>query len=158
MNNKQRNLIIGILIIVVVALISYATYRYNNGLSIIGDWGNWEQNTPSTGNPAPETSSSTPPATKLSYSAAVNTYKYRFQFSQCHGTPGTISVKAGQPVMLDNRDATAHTIKANGQSFRIAAHDYAVIYPYSITKGNVDLTLSNVSCDGGGAATLNVEK
>ena len=76
----------------------------------------------------------------------------------CHGNPGTISVKRNTAVMLDNRDKVAHTIKANGQTFRIAGYDYALIYPATVTKDNIDLTLSNVTCDGGGAAFLNVEK
>ncbi len=111
----------------------------------------------SNGQPEP-TASPTPTGSKLSYGEAIKTYKYRFQFSNCHATPGTISVKKGQPVMLDNRDKVAHTIKANGQSFRIAGYNYALVYPAIVTKDNVDLTLSNITCDGGGAGTLNVEK
>src|SRR6185369_4312057 len=50
-------------------------------------------------------SSGTKPAAKLSYGDAIKTYKYRFQFSQCHGTPGSMVVKKGDIVMLDNSDA-----------------------------------------------------
>src|SRR4051812_10029428 len=101
---------------------------------------------------------STAPVKKLSYEQAITTYKNRFQFSQCHGTPGLITVKKGQPVMLDNRDATSHTIKANGQTFKIGGYGYVIVYPQQITKDNVNLTLANITCDGGGSATLNVEK
>lgn len=161
MKDKQ-NIAIGIVVILAIVLISLGAYRHNKGLSVIGDWGNWEQDTPVEGTASQSVSNTTPtptpPAKKLSYGEAIKAYKYRFQFVNCHGNPGMISVKKGDPVMLDNRDAVAHTIKANGQSFRIAAYDYALVYPSIVTKDNVDLTLSNLTCDGGGAATLNVEK
>ena len=118
-----------------------------------------QTNTQSQTQTQPEATSTGSTGTKkLDYGTAIKTYKYRIQFSKCHGTPGQISVAQGSPVMLDNRDPGAHTIKANGQTFRIAGYDYALVYPATVTKDSADLSLSNVTCDGGGAATLNVEK
>jgi hypothetical protein len=53
--------------------------------------------------------------------------------------------------MLDNRDAKNHTVKVNGQSYSIKSYDYSLAY-FS-KAGTYQLT-----CDGGGAATVNIEK
>lgn len=88
---------------------------------------------------------------KLSYGDAIKAYPNRFQFSKCLGTPAVIAVKKGTPVMLDNRDAVAHSFKADTQTFRISGYDYTILYPQVI--GNLP-----VSCDGKNRVTLNVQK
>jgi len=154
MNKKQAYIVGGIIVVLLVAWAIYASR--NNSTNQNADQQNNEQSNNSTATTVPTATTQTPG--KLSYTDAVKKYTNRFQFFKCSGTPGLISVKKGTPVMLDNRDATAHTIKANGQTVRIAGYDYAVIYPTLTTKDSTDLTLSNITCDGGGAATLNVEK
>jgi hypothetical protein len=88
---------------------------------------------------------------KLSYGEAIKKYQYRIQFVNCHGNPGTVSLKRNLPLMLDNRDDKAHTLKVAGKSYYIKAYDYALAYIGS--EGTYNLT-----CDGGGAATVNIEK
>ena len=159
---KNKNVLLVIIVIVILLAIGYVFSRQSNNVTDQNNNPQTSHNTDRSENATttPHTKTTQSPqatAKKLNYGEAVNTYKYRFQFSQCHGTPGTISVKKGAPVMLDNRDAVAHTIKANGQSFKIAGYNYALIYPTQATQNNIDLSLSNVTCDGGGAATLNVE-
>lgn len=88
---------------------------------------------------------------KLSYGDAIKKYKYRIQFSQCHGNPGTIALKVNAPLMLDNRDDKTHTIKVASQTYTIKKYDYALAY---ISKAGV----YNLTCDGGGAASVNIEK
>lgn len=104
--------------------------------------------------PAPKTSAAPKPT--VDYAKALNTYQYRIQFSQCHGivnnspNVGTLSIKQGVKFMLDNRDPVAHTIAFKGVSVKIGAYGYAIVSaPY---KGTF-----NVTCDGGGAAVINVE-
>lgn len=114
-----------------------------------------------TSNSASGTPATTTPAvaapknTSLAFTNALKTYQYRIQFDQCHGTvnlvgTGILSVKKGSKVMLDNRDDAAHTIAFAGQSVKVAANDFAIV-----TAGKSGTF--NVTCDGGGAATLNVE-
>ncbi len=91
------------------------------------------------------------PAQKLSYEAALKAYPERFQFDQCQGTPATIAVRKGTPVMLDNRDPAAHVFKADTRTYDIAGYGYDVFYPEVL--GNL-----TVSCDGKPRVTLNVEK
>jgi len=156
MDKKYTYIALGV---VVLLLIVYAVSR-NSGSNSTSQTNNQEQAAAPQPSPSPATSTPTPSPTpaKLSYGAAINAYKFRFQFTQCHASPGMISVPKNTPVMLDNRDKVAHTIKANGQSFRIAGDDYALIYPQLTTGSGVNLADSNVTCDGGGAGTLNVEK
>ena len=154
MNNKKGMWVgLGIVVLIIIfVLVSRKNYQFV---------GNDETNNPSGQESGAAQAPQTyplPGTNKLSYGEAIKFFKNRFQFVNCHGTPGVISVKRGVPVMLDNRDKKAHTIKANSQSFRIAALDYTVVYPALATKDNVDMSLSNVTCDGGGAASLNVEK
>lgn len=113
----------------------------------------------SSNNPKPKTTNSTAPTApaaksavkKLAYGDAVKEYKNRFQFASCHGSPGTMVIKKGGIVMLDNRDASSHSIKLGSQTFKIVGYDYALYYSPTIGK-------INITCDGGGAAVLNVEK
>lgn len=114
---------------------------------------NPEQTTTST----PEQTTTTPPK-KLNYGEAIKAYPSRYQFINCSANPGQMTVKKGTAVMLDNRDKVAHTIKANGQSVKIAALDYAVIYPKLVTIGEPTTASPNMTCDGGGSGLLNVEK
>lgn len=102
--------------------------------------------------PSP-TASGSPAQTsaKLSYGEAIKKYSYRIQFVNCGGNPGSISLKRNLPLMLDNRDAKAHTLKVAGKSYSIKAYDYALAYIG--TEGTYNLT-----CDGGGAASVNIEK
>lgn len=94
---------------------------------------------------------STPlPAKKLPYAEAIEKYPNRIQFKNCSGIPGKISIKKGLLIMLDNRDAQAHTIAIKSQSVRIPAYDYALL-PATV------LGTYNITCDGGGAAEINVE-
>ncbi len=76
---------------------------------------------------------------------------YRFQFSGCHGTPGSLVVKVGKYFLLDNRDAKAHTIAVAGQSYSVGAYGAAVA---AVWKAGT----YNITCDGGGAASLTVQK
>jgi hypothetical protein len=93
------------------------------------------------------------------YTDAVNSYQYRIQFAQCHGTVtgsagpaagGTLVIKKSVSFMIDNRDAVAHTFAFNGQSYKVAGYDFAIVSAKGI--GTYPIT-----CDGGGAATLHVE-
>lgn len=76
---------------------------------------------------------------------------YRFQFSGCHGTPGSLVVKAGKYFLLDNRDAKAITIAVAGQSYKIGAYSAAVAAVWKVGT-------HQITCNGGGAASLTVQK
>ena len=114
-------------------------------------------NSSSTAENLPPNSSSTPTsasgqtARKLPYGEAILTYPNRFQFINCSGKPGTIAIKLGVPIMLDNRDNKGHTIKIDGQTVYVKALDYQIVYPKQ-------LGIKQVLCDGGGAAVTNVQK
>jgi hypothetical protein len=90
----------------------------------------------------------------LTYTQALKKYTSRIQFSNCHGAVGlseigSMSIQAGLPFMLDNRDPLAHTFAFASQSYRIAGDDFAIV---SVLKGGV----WPITCDGGGAASLSV--
>jgi hypothetical protein len=137
--------------LIVLAIVVWGVYEYNHQNS--GTQQSLQQNNSNNTPAVTSTPTSTPAnvAGKLSYGDAIKAYPERFQFKLCQGTPASIAVKRGTPVMLDNRDATAHTFKANTQTFRIAGYDYAVLYPSVI--GNLAVT-----CDGKTRVMLNVQK
>lgn len=87
------------------------------------------------------------------YGDAINIYGksgYRFQFSNCSGNPGMFTIKIGTKFMIDNRDNTPHQISIGAKTYKLAAYDFAIV---SIQKaGNY-----NITCDGGGAATVLVQ-
>lgn len=113
------------------------------------------------GNPAGTASTTpTPTPTKSgstnnkAYNDALAIYGkngYRIQFSQCHGIPGKLVVPQGNKYMLDNRDNAAHTIKVGPNSYRLGAYGFTIVTA-------LNLGINNVTCDGGGAAQVTIEK
>ncbi len=73
----------------------------------------------------------------------------RFQIDDCHAYPGTLTLKKTVGLMLDNRDAQSHVIGIGTRKFTVGASKYLIV---SLTE----LGKLNVTCDGGGAATLTV--
>jgi plastocyanin len=154
MENKNAYMWTGIVVLVI--LVVWGAYAYMNSQSNTQPAAQQQGSSPvatatPTATPTPTATATPSSGATLSYAAAVKAYPYRIQFSSCHGTPGTLHVKVGSTVMLDNRDATAHTIKADTQTFRIAGYGYALLHTSAISS-------INITCDGGGAALLTVEK
>ncbi len=112
--------------------------------------------TPSTTTPTTtptKTPTTSAPATTPTYSQLVDSFKasgFRYQFSNCSGTPGSLTMKLGTKYMLDNRDPAKHIIKVGKLSYTIGA------YGYTIATASVVGT-QNITCDGKGAATLIVQ-
>jgi len=75
---------------------------------------------------------------------------YRFQFTDCHGSPGSLTVKRGKYFLLDNRDEEAAKISVAGQSYQVGPYGAAVAAVWKVGE-------HNITCNGGGAATLIVE-
>ncbi len=70
----------------------------------------------------------------------------------CHGQPGVMSIKRGVRFMIDNQDTKAHTVAIDKASvYRLGARGY-VVATAPPSAGQYNLT-----CDGGGAAQINVE-
>lgn len=87
----------------------------------------------------------------LNYGDAINAYgDVRFQFVSCNGSPGSMVTKKGSVIMLDNRDNKAHVIAMGKATYNVKALDYAL----AIANETGDL---QVTCDGGGAATISVQ-
>ncbi|MBI2037659.1 MAG: hypothetical protein HYT15_01850 [Candidatus Magasanikbacteria bacterium] len=90
------------------------------------------------------------------YLDAIKIYKtsgYYFQFVDCHGLPGSLTLKKGKKFMLDNRDAKSRKIAIQGgQSFTIGAYNFAIAT--APTKPGVHY----ITCDGGGAASILVQQ
>lgn len=83
--------------------------------------------------------------------AAIRDSGYSFQFLDCHGTPGQLVVKSGKSFLLDNRSPDPVTISVAGKTWRVAGHSAAAA---SVSAPGTH----NITCDGGGAATLVVAK
>lgn len=93
----------------------------------------------------------------LKYDDALALYAGRlFQFTSCVAgpppviSPGSLSIKQGAKYMIDNRDKTAHTIRVGSTPYLLAAQSFRIIS--APTKGTY-----NITCDGGGAAQLQVQ-
>lgn len=152
-SKRAAYLVAGVFVLILAALGVYSFTHRNKGSLNTAPSAIQQDNSNNTpvlaDTSAPASSGKT--AAKLSYGDAIKAYPYRFQFSQCHGTPGTMAVKKGSIVMLDNRDPISHTFVADSQTFKIAGYDYALLRTSALTN-------INITCDGGGAAKLNVEK
>ncbi len=156
-NKKYFYTACGLILLIIIAVSGYyINQRQKNsklrleGQNQIGR--EFVQGDPNAQTPNPATTTPNTNITKkLSYGEAIKAYPYRYQFVNCSANPGTMSVKVNSYVMLDNRDKVAHTIKANGQTFKIAALDYQILRPR--IEGDTFIT-----CDGGGSGKINIEK
>lgn len=111
---------------------------------------------PAAKNPTPVKTSPTPLSATQKYLDAIRIYKntgYYFQFVECHGLPGSLTMKKGKKFMLDNRDNKTRKIAIQGgQSFKVGAYGFAVATAPS-KAGTYYIT-----CDGGGAAKIVVQQ
>lgn len=131
--------------------------------------GNEEVATPATSTTPPETEepaasqpkpaapkpAATTPKTGSAYEQAIETYQYRMQFVNCRGSAGlpgagTLVVKKNVKFMLDNRDKKAHTFVFASRSYKVGGEQWLI---QSIAKAGK----YNITCDGGGAGTIQVE-
>lgn len=98
---------------------------------------------------------SSPLSATQRYLDAIRVYKsvgYYFQFVDCHGSPGSLTLKKGKKFMLDNRDNVTRKIAVQGgQTFQVGAYNFAIATAPS-TVGTHFIT-----CDGGGAASILVQ-
>ncbi len=109
---------------------------------------------------ATKTTSKTPVkstiAAEIKYSEALNLYRNAgryYQFVNCSATPGTMTLKAGTKLMFDNRENKPHKIAIGKvSSYNVSSYGFAIATAPS-AAGQYYIT-----CDGGGAALLNVEK
>jgi|GEM_PF-1919487 len=99
----------------------------------------------------PPVKTTTPTDAIDTYEEAIEAYAgLRFQFTACRGTPGSLTVKNGSTFLLDNRDASGHTIVVGTKSYWLGA------YGWKIVTASEEGTL-NITCDGGGSASINVQ-
>ncbi len=133
-----------------LALLAFSCHKTQPAATSTNSSTNMAADTTQTNPPAAPAVKRTP-ADQASYQKAVSTYQYRFQLDNCHGTPGSISLKSGVKFMVENKDDAAHKIAVAGQTFQTKAFGFFVT---SVTKAGT----YPITCDGGGAAQLIVEK
>ncbi len=95
-----------------------------------------------------------PTSASTDYEKALNDYRSRgayFQFVNCAGNPGSLTLKRGTVFMLDNRDSKAHKIKVGTVTYTVGGYGYKLVNPQT-------LGLNHITCDGGGAAAVNVQR
>lgn len=85
------------------------------------------------------------------YQKAIETYQYRFQFINCQGNPGKLTFKQGVKVMLDNRDEATHTFGFGGAKYTVKGYSFVIV---TAPKAGTH----NITCDGGGAAQMDIQK
>lgn len=86
------------------------------------------------------------------YLSALNVYQksgYYMQFFPCQASPGSLILKQGSKVMLDNRDVKAHVIGIRSVRYNIGSYNFAIATLNS-------LGTNYVTCDGGGSAQITV--
>ena len=87
-----------------------------------------------------------------SYLQALSIYQksgYYIQFFPCQASPGSLIVKKGSKIMLDNRDSKTHLIGIRSVRYNIGSYNFAI--------ATVDSLGTNyVTCDGGGSAQITV--
>lgn len=84
------------------------------------------------------------------YGEAVAKYDYRFQFVNCSGNPGSLTMKLGVKFMIDNRDNSSHQIAIGTNIYKLEAYDFAIVNIQKV--GDFIIT-----CDGGGAAHVLIQ-
>ncbi len=159
--NLPKKYIYGVLAVVLLLVVLYFVFSKMGGQSDTNDGiATFPTSTAVTSSTmvVPKKSSSqanAPLSATQKYLDAIRVYKnvgYYFQFVECHGAPGTLTLKKGKKFMLDNRDAKAHKLAVQGgQTFQVKAYDFAIATAPS-TVG-----IHYITCDGGGAASITVQ-
>lgn len=175
MNKNQKYIIAGVLVVLFVAAAIFIRSKIiNNSNNIIIDKNPATPNivnTTTDTNKATATTPVTKPAATVavpkkveikkpvvsksapqSYVDAAAKYKksgYYIQFYPCQATPGSLIVKQGSKIMLDNRDGKAHSIGIKNDKYLIASYNYAIATLNTIGT-------NYVTCDGGGSASVTV--
>ena len=158
-NTTKKYIYVGLAVVLLAAVLWFVYSKTN----FFGNQANNVSTTPSestatsTANAPAKSSSKTiaPLSATQRYLDAIRIYKnvgYYFQFVSCHGSPGSLTLKAGKKFMLDNRDNVTHKIAVQGgQTFQVGAYNFAIATAPS-TIGTHYIT-----CDGGGAASIIVQ-
>ena len=160
---NKKSYIIGGVVIAAIIIIAIAVGVRNNDKNN-NEYSQSQTPTKETMKPAPSASTtpSTTPSTTtttggtpaaLTYTQAMALYGkgYRIQFNECHGTPGALVIKSGDKFMFDNRDSSTHVVSYGGYSYTLKGYGFAIITAKATGK-------FNITCDKGGAATINIEK
>ena len=160
---NKKNILIALVVLLVLVLGVYFINKKPGQDSKTPTTTDSTNNQNTTQNQATTTPTSTPENGKpgagnvttpnLNYNQALAIYQkngYRIQLSSCHGTPGRLSIKKGAKFMLDNRDSKAHKLVVKSQTFNISGYGFSIVTAK-------DVGTYNITCDGGGAAELNVE-
>ncbi|MBI5134933.1 hypothetical protein HZA86_01710 [Candidatus Uhrbacteria bacterium] len=161
--NSQQKWMIGIAIaaVAILAALAWNRYYYQSEEPVTQQQNQY--GAPQAGLPsAPSaptyqrTRTGAPTARVDSYQDALDKYGdngtgYMFQFSNCSGNPGSLTMKVGAPFLIDNRDAQEHSFVISGIGFgqNIDGYDFAV---WRATKVGTYM----ITCDGGGAAEMKV--
>lgn len=94
-----------------------------------------------------------PTTYKLTYAQALKIYRtsgYYLQIDSCRGRPGVMTIKKGSKFMIDNRDPLAVKIGLGGKNYLIPKYGFTII--------SADRVGTNyLTCNGGGAAQINVQ-
>jgi len=154
MPQRNRNIIIAVAILAVLGL-AYLVNRNHLTPTVGTGTPATNENVNSSGANAPTNVNAAPTSGTsggMTYADAIAAYQNRrIQFTNCTGSPGSMVLKQYAKIMLDNRDAKSHTIKVGASSYRLAARGWTIATVNTIGT-------YNITCDGGGAASLNVQK
>lgn len=167
--NKKNIILLAVVIPLIVLGSGYAIWNLNKQTNLNDDTSSFIAGLPITDEGSDEmavsaiigqgmitvkTKTGTTTVETKSYGDAINIYRtsgYRFQFSNCSGSPGTLTMKIGTKFMIDNRDNKSHQIGIGTKTYKLEAYDFAIV---SIQK----IGTFNITCDGGGAANVWVQK
>lgn len=157
MAKKRLYILIGVAVLLAVILAAVYFKKYNQPVPVTAEVSAVQTTTikvPAAGSIKPSTKA--PLSATKAYLDALKIYKttgYYFQFVDCHGAPGTLTLKAGKKFMLDNRDGVARKIAIQGgQSFNVGA------YGFAIATAPSKIGTHYITCNGGGAASILVQK
>jgi hypothetical protein len=152
MKAKEQQLLVVALCALIAGLALIIIFTKGPGVPGVGTGNPQTVSSSTTSGSAASTTTKGVSSVTLSYNDALALYgNFRFQFIGCHGTPGSMNVATNVTVMLDNRDAKAHTVKVGPTAYAVGA------YGFRIVRSPAKTGTYPITCDGGGAATLNVK-
>lgn len=168
MTNKTLYIWLGIGGIFLVFVIFILARNSPNSEINKSEYSNTASSTEQTASSSPATASTTNQTAKIpvikrppvptgqtaseSYLQALKIYKnsgYYLQFYPCQATPGTLTVKKGSKIMLDNRDSKTHVIGIKSVKYNIGSYNFAIATLNT-------LGTNYITCDGGGSAQITV--
>lgn len=152
MSKASKKVVMSIVVAAVAVLVAWTLSNWSSG-----SWGELNLKLTSQATPAPQASrvpAKATPGPSLTYEQAIQQYgNLRIQINEkCQFTPGSLTLKKGTKVMLDNRSKETKTLNIGSETITLPGYNWRII---TVTTNNPLPYDLGIDCRSAGGSTEN---